>query len=255
MRKAFFMRIVFINNPGGIEEAYDNISRMRRKISAARVPARYARNIGTLGSAGQKRLGRSRVLIVGLGGLGGFVLESLCRLGVGSIVGVDSDKFEASNLNRQLLSEMGNLGKLKAKAAVERAAKINPDVEFLPIAERFETLAPEFFQSCDLAFDCLDTVPGKLELCRRCHAAGIPVVHGAIAGWCGQVALCPPGDELLQKIYQGSKGPRGAETRLGNLPITAATAAQMMVAAALPVLLGKPCTPGIKFFDLEWCQA
>ena len=215
------------------------------------VPARYERNLGTLGAAGQRKLLAARVLVVGLGGLGGNVLDSLLRLGVGAIVGVDGDVFDETNLNRQPLCEVGNIGRGKAEAAAERARRVNPAVDFKPYPVRFESLDAKIFKSCALAFDCLDSVPAKLELCRRCHAAGVPVVHGAIAGWCGQVGVCPPGDDLLERLYKGFRGRRGAETRLGNLPFTAAVAAHMMVAAGLPLLLGKPPAKGIRFFDLE----
>ena len=81
------------------------------------------------------------------------------------------------------------------------------------------------------------------------------LVHGAIAGWSGQVALCRPGAGLMEKLYGGQK--RGLERRQGNLPFTAAVAANLMVARAVPVLLGEdlPDRDEVLFFDLrdnEW---
>ncbi|MFO8113732.1 MAG: ThiF family adenylyltransferase [Desulfosalsimonadaceae bacterium] len=67
-------------------------------------PSRYSANIPSFGQAGQQKLLRSRAVVVGLGGLGGFVLEQLARIGVGCIVAADHDSFEHVNLNRQLLS-------------------------------------------------------------------------------------------------------------------------------------------------------
>jgi len=217
------------------------------------VPKRYDRNMGTLGQDGQRRLLEARVIVVGLGGLGGHVVEMLARLGVGRITGVDGDVFDETNLNRQVFSDLANLGQSKAQVARERVLRINPAVEFTAHAATFESLGEEFFRGCDLAFDCLDSIPSRRELARRCASAGATLVHGAIAGWCGQVGVCPPGDDMLEKIYAGVKSRRGVEAELGNLPMTAAVAANLMVAAALPTLLGRPApsAQGLRLFDLR----
>jgi hypothetical protein len=83
----------------------------------------------------------------------------------------------------------------------------------------------------------------------------VTLIHGAIAGWSGQVAVCRPGSDLLDKLYAGGK--RGIEDRLGNLPFTAAVAGHVMVSMAVPVLLGAtPSGPDkVLMFDLlgqEW---
>ena len=92
--------------------------------------ARYERHVGSVGAAGQQVLLASRVMVVGLGGLGGSVLESLVRIGVGHLSGVDPDVFDASNLNRQILCTMATLGESKAVVAARRVAAVNPDVDF-----------------------------------------------------------------------------------------------------------------------------
>ena len=218
------------------------------------IPERYDRNIGTLGADGQRRLLESCVIVVGLGGLGGHVVEVLARLGVGRIVGVDPDTFVESNLNRQLLCDMDSLGKLKTEQGALRVARVNPAVEFVPCPTTFDRVDDGVVAGCDIVFDCLDGIEARLELVTRCEAAGRMLVHGAIAGWSGQVGLVPPGSGLLEQLYAGQK--RGIEKRLGNLPFTAAVAASLMVAAAVPVLLGRPPSlRGLQLFDLlngEW---
>ena len=92
------------------------------------MPARYQRNRRTVSIAEQLTLFRSRVVIVGAGGLGGYVIEELARLGVGTLVVADYDTFEEHNLNRQLLATLANLGAPKVEAAVERVGAINPAV-------------------------------------------------------------------------------------------------------------------------------
>lgn len=213
------------------------------------IPERYDRNIGTLGADGQRRLLESCAIVVGLGGLGGHVVEILARVGVGRIVGVDPDTFVENNLNRQLLCAMDSLGRLKTEQGALRVARINPAVEFVPCPTTFERVDDEVVAGCDIVFDCLDSIEARLELAARCESAGRMLVHGAIAGWSGQVGLVPPGSGLLEKLYAGEK--RGIEKRLGNLPFTAAVAAGLMVAAAVPVLLGQPpSVRGLQLFDL-----
>jgi molybdopterin/thiamine biosynthesis adenylyltransferase len=214
------------------------------------VPQRYARNIGTLGSDGQRTLLESCVVVVGLGGLGGHVVESLARLGVGRIVAVDSDAFDETNLNRQLIATTDNLGESKAEQARLRVARVNPAVQFVAHAARFESLGEELFRRCDLVLDCLDTMPARRTLAGRCAAAGAALVHGAIAGWCGQVGLCPPDSNMLERLFDG-KGDHGAEAELGTPPFTAAVAANLMAAWAVRALLGGPTQPKLVFFDLH----
>ena len=93
-------------------------------LRAGILPLRYLRNRNTIGIGQQLRLLRSRVAVIGCGGLGGHVIEALARLGVGSITAVDPDVFEESNLNRQVFSSINVLGRNKAEVAAERVAEI-----------------------------------------------------------------------------------------------------------------------------------
>ncbi len=215
------------------------------------MPERYARNSGSVDAAGQQKLLASRVMIVGLGGLGGSVLEALVRIGVGQIVGVDPDVFDASNLNRQLLATMETLGESKASAAARRVAAVNPDVKFVGYAAKFESLSADDFSACDIVVDCLDSFPARRELAARCDAAGVMLVHGAIAGWCGQVGLCPPGSGAMD-IFS-SAGAHGVETETGNLPMTVGVAANMMAAKIVQQILtpAESPQPELVFFDLQ----
>jgi molybdopterin-synthase adenylyltransferase len=215
------------------------------------IEERYVRNLGTIGADGQRKLLDSSAAIVGLGGLGGHVLESLARVGVGRIVGIDPDTFEASNLNRQLLARTDNLGRRKVDEAAARLKQINPGVAFTGHASPVEEVGDEILADCAIIFDCLDTIPARRELARRCAALGLTLIHGAIAGWSGQIAVCRPGSSVLGKLYPGEK--HGIEPRLGSLPFTAAVAAHVMVARAVTVLLEQesPESNTILFFDLQ----
>ena len=200
-------------------------------------PKRYEANAGTLGSDGQKRLLQSKVLVAGLGGLGGHVVEQLVRCGVGELVGVDADTFDETNLNRQLYSDINSIGLSKTEAARKRIAKINDAVEFHPLTRELEDLEGNTYDGVDLIFDCLDGIPSRLHLQEMGERYSIPLVHGAIGGWFGQVAVVWPGSKLLSNVY-GTKR-EGIEKTLGNPPFTPAFIATLMVSEGVKLLLGK----------------
>jgi molybdopterin/thiamine biosynthesis adenylyltransferase len=203
------------------------------------LPARYQRNRRMLSAKQQLELFRSRVAVVGCGGLGGYILEELARLGVGYIVAVDPDTFEEHNLNRQLLSSPANLGRAKAKVAGERIAEINPAVTVRPVDTAFSTSnARELFAESSVVADALDSVTTRLALAESCCELGIPLVHGAIAGWYGYVATIFPGEQSLQKLYALWGGGKGLEAQLGNPSFTPALVASFEVAEICKVLLG-----------------
>jgi molybdopterin/thiamine biosynthesis adenylyltransferase len=214
------------------------------------VPRRYQRNLGTFSCAEQLKLLESRVILIGLGGLGGHLLEQLGRAGVGEIVGVDPDLFDETNLNRQLLSNEENLGKEKVYQAKERLEKINKTVKFTGFSCCLDELPEEVWEKAVLVFDCLDNIADRLKLAHKCSKMKCPLVHGAIAGWYGEVGVVWPESGMLEKNYQGQR--EGIEKELGTPPFTAAVAASLMAAKGCQILTGKYRSkqPTIRFFDL-----
>lgn len=204
------------------------------------LPARYQRNRQAISVGQQLILFRSRVTVIGCGGLGGYVIEELARLGVGTIVAIDPDVFEEHNLNRQLLSSPATLGRAKVEAAAARVAEINPAITLVP---RQVAYAPEngreLLLGCQVIVDALDSVQTRLDLARTCTDLEIPMVHGAIGGWYGQVATQFPGDDTLQKIYKRWVAGKGIEQRLGNPSFTPALVASIEVAEVCKILLGE----------------
>lgn len=201
---------------------------------------RYERNMTTLSREENERLREFRVLVAGCGGLGGYVIEELGRLGIGEITAVDGDVFEESNLNRQLLSTVPLLGAEKAEAARARMWEVNPEVRIKPVCALIRPEnARDLLGGHDLVVDALDNVTGRKVLEAACEALGIPLVHGAIAGWYGQVATIFPGDRVMEILYAGDEN-KGIETELGNPAFTPAVVASIQVAEAVKVLLGRP---------------
>jgi molybdopterin/thiamine biosynthesis adenylyltransferase len=200
-------------------------------------PKRYELNAGTFGSMGQRKLLRSKAMVAGLGGLGGHVVEQLVRCGLGILVGVDGDLFDETNLNRQLYSDLQTIGLRKTEATRRRVAAINDAVDFHPLVLPVEDLEDGAYDGVDLIFDCLDTIPSRLHLQEVGERLSIPLIHGAIGGWYGQVATVWPGSKLLSNLYGTKK--EGIEKFLGNPPFTPAFIASIMVSEGIKLLLGK----------------
>ena len=211
--------------------------------------ARYERNIPALSEAECALLRKKKVLVAGCGGLGGHIIELLARMGVGSIICVDGDVFEESNLNRQLLGEMELLGKSKAEAAKARIARINPDVEVQAVeAWLTEENAGTLISGCDAVLDALDSISARRMLARACAGANIPFIHGAIRGWVAQAAVCMPGDNLIDRLY-----PEGAAVSDKSvLSFTPALCASMQAALCAKLLCGRATENGkLYYFDLQ----
>ncbi|MDO6353807.1 HesA/MoeB/ThiF family protein [Caloramator sp. CAR-1] len=200
---------------------------------------RYERNMNMLSKEENERLRSFKVCVVGCGGLGGYVIEMLGRLGIGHITAVDKDAFEESNLNRQILSNVNNLGQYKALEAKRRMETVNPDVVVDSIIAEFnDKNAEEILKGHNLVIDALDNIQSRLMLQDICEKLNIPLIHGAIAGWYGQVTTILPGDRTLNYIYK-NKVQRGIEKDLGNPSFTPALVASIQVSEALKVLLGR----------------
>ena len=207
------------------------------------LPSRYQRNRETISPQGQLRLCQARVVVIGCGGLGGYLLELLARLGVGQLRAVDPDCFEEHNLNRQLFATIASLGQAKVEAARERLALVNPAVEMeaLPCALTWDN-APELLQGAQVAVDALDNLATRHLLQQQCALDGLPLVHGAVAGWYGRLGTALPvmADESRCSGFQADDRQRGGlEQQLGNPCFTPALIAALQAAEVCKLLLGE----------------
>jgi len=212
----------------------------RRALQRWILPRRYLRNFGTLGWKGQLALLEGTVAVIGLGGLGGHVVEGLARAGIGRLVVVDGDVFVDHNLNRQFLSEEAWLGRSKVEAAQARVAAINSAVEVIPYPEMAgaERLR-EILRRVDVVVDALDRLPSRLILQDVASEVEIPLVHGAIAGWTGQVMTVLPGDRGLRALYGEEVPEQGAEVELGCPAATPMMVAAWQVQEVVKLLTGQ----------------
>lgn len=204
------------------------------------LPARYLRNQKTITTLQQLKLFRSSVAVIGCGGLGGYIIEELARLGVGTVRAVDPDVFEEHNLNRQVLCTMSDIGKPKAKVAKKRVKAVNPAITIVPCVTHFSSQnGTELLKGVDVAVDALDTIETRIDLAECCESLKIPMVHGTIGGWYGQVTTQLPGDGTVQMIYRNCGEGSGVEKMLGNPAFTPAVVAGLQVAEVCKLLLGK----------------
>lgn len=145
---------------------------------------RFSRTELLLGREGMEKLKRSRVIVFGVGGVGGYVVEALARSGVGQIDLVDNDTVSLTNLNRQIVATTETIGRYKVDVAAERILSIDPAcivrthrTFYLP-----ETENDFDFHAYDYVVDAIDTVAGKIALVKNAKACGTPVICAMGAG-------------------------------------------------------------------------
>lgn len=220
------------------------------------MPARYHRNYRTISFTEQIKLLRSKVAVVGCGGLGGNIIEMLARLGIGSITAIDGDIFKESNLNRQLLSSEKNIGKGKAETAVSRIKDINYSIEAISYSQFIDANnISKMIQDVDLVLDALDNIPARFILEEACKKLNKIFIHGAINGLQGQVSTIFPEDKGLEAIYGPSERYQNyqQEAPLSVISVTPALVASFQVTEVLKILLnkGKPFRNKLLFINLE----
>ena len=187
-------------------------------LDAGLVPVRYRGNMACYSLAEQAALLRAEILLVGLGGLGGCVLEILARAGLGRITVCDPEEFEESDYNRQVLCTRATRGGPKVRAAQHRAGDVNPAVEIASLEGAFacdQNGRPlsrdheQALQGVGILADCLDGSDNKADMARAAGRRGIPLVSAGVAGQAGWVGVMLPG------------GPSPAEAMARSAPQTA----------------------------------
>jgi len=228
----------------------EELSRYRRQLSLPQV-----------GVGGQERLKAASVLCVGAGGLGSPLALYLAAAGVGRLGLVDGDAVEASNLNRQVLYDAGQVGRGKAEVAAERLRGLNPALE---VVARRERLGPgnaaELIAGYDLVCDGSDNFPTRYALNDACVAAGKPLVHGAVYRFEGQVSVFfPPEGPCYRCLHPQPPRPEAAPScaEAGVLGALPGVIGSLQALEALKLLLGagRPALGRLLVFDglsLEW---
>lgn len=139
---------------------------------------RFSRTEILLGEEGVERLRGASVAIFGLGGVGGYSAEALCRAGVGKLVLVDFDDICLTNVNRQIHALDGNIGRSKAETMAERLRLINPAAEIIPLKEFYcaEKSAELLCGRLDYVIDAIDHFTSKIHLLKSCRERSLPII-------------------------------------------------------------------------------
>jgi molybdopterin/thiamine biosynthesis adenylyltransferase len=220
---------------------------------------RYARHLvlREVGGPGQQKLKAARVLIVGAGGLGAPAALYLAAAGVGTLVLVDPDQVERSNLQRQVLYAEGDIGRPKAGAAEARLVELNSaiEIEGLTVALTPDN-AHELVRGFDLVLDGTDDFATRFSVNAACVAAGIPLVSGAIGRWTGQVGVFA-GKPCYRCLVPDI--PPDAETcsAVGVVGALAGVIGSLMALEAIKLLVGagEPLVGRLLIYDALAAQA
>ena len=151
----------------------------------------------------QERFKDATITVIGCGGIGGETIEMLARMGIGNLVLVDKDAFDLSNLNRQTLALITDLGLDKSAVAKEKVRLINPYVNVKTFNEHIDqTNIEKVIDQSDIVIDALDNVLTRVIVSRAAKEKGIPYIHGAIHGTMGQITVfLPNSDKTYEEMF------------------------------------------------------
>ncbi|WP_172328498.1 HesA/MoeB/ThiF family protein [Mangrovicoccus sp. HB161399] len=207
-----------------------------------------------IGAEGQARLAAARVLVVGAGGLGSALLPLLAGAGVGQLRIVDPDVVEDTNLHRQTLYRMADLGRPKAAAAAEALAALNPDCRADPLAARLDpALARGEADGVDLVIDAADSFAVTYALSDICLAAGLPLVSASVTGWRGYAGGFCGGAPSIRAVFPDLPPRAGSCAETGVMGPAVAMLGSLQAQMAISVLLGRRPSPlgQLMTLDLE----
>ena len=151
----------------------------------------------------QERFKDAKITGIGCGGIGGETIEMLARMGIGELVLVDEDAFDLSNLNRQTMASIADLGLDKEAVAAEKVRLINPYVKVTTYNEHVDqSNIDKVIGDSDIVIDALDNVLTRVIVSRKAKEKGIPYIHGAIHGTLGQITVfLPNSDKTYEEMF------------------------------------------------------
>lgn len=144
----------------------------------------FERSALLLGEEALDKLSKKKIIIFGLGGVGGYCVEALVRSGIKSFTLVDNDVVSSSNLNRQIIATRKTIGRKKVEAMKERILEINDEVE-VKVLDKFvlkDNIEEFNLENYDYVVDAIDTISGKISICEKCYQNNIPVISSMGAG-------------------------------------------------------------------------
>ncbi|MEO7267958.1 MAG: molybdopterin-synthase adenylyltransferase MoeB [Knoellia sp.] len=218
---------------------------------------RYSRHLllPDVGVDGQLRLKDARILVVGAGGLGSPALLYLAAAGVGTLGIVDDDAVEVSNLQRQVIHGMGDVGRPKVESATSAIAALNPFVTVRTHRLRLDSSnALDIIGDYDIVLDGSDNFPTRYLVSDACALAGKPHVWGAVSGFTGEVSVFSWRDGPTYRHFHPEPPPAGSVPSCaegGVLGVVCSAVGSMMVTEALKLVLGlgRPLSGAVMRYD------
>lgn len=144
----------------------------------------------------QERFKDATIAVIGCGGIGGETIEMLARAGVGKLILADLDRFDLSNLNRQTLASLKDVGLAKSEVGSEKVRLINPYTEVKVYNEKVtQDNIDDIIKDADIVIDAMDNVLTRVIISRAARKMKIPFIHGAIHGTMGQITVFLPNSD------------------------------------------------------------
>ena len=202
-----------INLQGGFQKwAQSGLPVAKDKLLNAEQIQRYSRHflLSQVGEKGQRKLLRSKVLLIGAGGLGSPTALYLAAAGVGTIGLMDGDVVDVSNLQRQILHTTPNVGRPKAESGAEAIRALNPDVDVIPLATRIDVdNVMDILKDYDLVIDGSDNFETRYLLNDACYLAGKTNIHGSIFQFEGMASVFAPNQGPCYRCLYPTPPPPG----------------------------------------------
>ncbi len=216
---------------------------------------RYARQIvlPQVGAAGQARLARGRVLVVGAGGLGCAALPYLAAAGVGQLTLVDPDQVQESNLHRQPLYRMSDIGTRKVDAARAALLSLNPGLTISAYCERLDAgNAAERVAAADVILDAADSLAATYILSDACRAADLPLVSASVLGLSGYVGVFCGGAPSYRAVFPDMPAQAGTCAADGVLGSAVGVIGTLQAHLALALLLDLQPSPRGRLLSFDF---
>ena len=215
---------------------------------SAQERARTARHaaLAGLGPVGQRRLAAARVGVVGAGGLGSPALLALAAAGIGELVLVDDDEVDLSNLHRQVIHGVGDVGRPKVDSAAESIAAVSPETRVRAVTTRIDAEnAVELLRGCHVVLDGSDAFETRTAVAAACATLGVPLVWGTVQEWHAQLTVfwsAPPNGRepvVLADLHDPAEvGEPPACSAVGVLGALCMQVGSLMAAEAVNLIAG-----------------